>query len=254
MDPRKELADLIRTARLGSGLKQEVFAREIGIVAAHLSRLEKGQGLPSVKLVHRMSSRFGVDSKKVMKLLRRIKGFEVDGEEDVAQVPNVDDAPCLPDARVRRERRVPLVEGQMLKQWLRAFDKSKMHPEVEGSEPVTSQMTKDKLAFWFIVDSTPLAGGNIQVGDMLLVEPSNPPIHEKPVLVLVDGELSLSRYVDLGPNFAVEPYGKIDGRGAQRVFSKASFDRAGNRIYRIAGVNPCYRAFTVRDEHTGTSD
>src|SRR5690349_15736987 len=82
MEPRKELATIIKRARLESGLKQEIFAREVGVVAAHLSRLEHGQGLPSISLIQKIADRFGADRSRMIGLLRRIKGFELEDGED----------------------------------------------------------------------------------------------------------------------------------------------------------------------------
>src|SRR5688572_21511431 len=141
MEARKELAALIKKTRLESGLKQEVFAREVGVVAAHLSRLEHGQGLPSISLVQKIADRFGADRSRMLRLLRTIKGFE---EEDEPR-------------RASRGVRVPIVPVAAVPRWLAEFLDSRAAAEMP-MEPVTREMSRDRRAFWVPATGTAMCG------------------------------------------------------------------------------------------------
>src|SRR4051812_13739588 len=144
MDARQQLAGIIKSARTDSGLKQEVFAREVGVVAAHLSRLESGQGLPSIQLIHKIADRFVADRSRMMKLLRQIKGFEELPEEAA-----FDTAPCLERPSHRgTDRKIPVVEDtELLQAWIRALQKGRGLPDTARTAPVSTEMTKDRKAF-----------------------------------------------------------------------------------------------------------
>src|SRR5438270_11495200 len=138
MESRKELASIIKRARLESGLKQEIFAREVGVVAAHLSRLEHGQGLPSIRLIRKIADRFGADRGRMMTLLSRIKGFEGGAEVE----------PETSRTAMRRGGRgayAPVLLPADCEPWV-APSNSAPRPQPIEREPFSVTMTKDKHA------------------------------------------------------------------------------------------------------------
>ncbi len=245
MDARKLLAEIIRAARASSGLKQEVFAREVGVVAAHLSRLENGQGLPSIQLIHKIADHFDADRSQMMKLLRQIKGFEeTTGERETP----FDTAPCL-DKPSRRgtDRKIPVLEdAALLRTWMKALAKGRSLPDIERTAPVSARMTRDRKAFWFEVSEEGMTGRGISRGDLLLVEPSHPAVNGKPTLVLFNDDVMLARWLEGEESIVLESVNSAQGR--LPAMSRSLFDRDGGHALRIAGVHPCYRPFTPADE------
>lgn len=234
MDAKKELASIIRRTRQDSGLKQEVFAREVGIVAAHLSRLEHAQGLPSIQLLQKIADRFGADRSRMMRLLRIIKGFDEDPPIEVTQ--------CAPSLR-GRTRPLPVVTVKTCPAWVRALDKGEQpNGKPAALEPVTTKMSRDRRAFWMLAEGVEMCGGPVGAEDLLLVEPSMPVEAGQPVL-LVQGKQVYVRLVR-----------SADG---EFLFDSLCPDQKplppgeGLRAYRIAGVRPCYRAFLPNPKSKG---
>jgi tetratricopeptide (TPR) repeat protein len=61
VDSAEALAGRLRDARRGAGLSQRALARDI-CTPAYVSRLEKGERIPSLQLLRRLASRLGADA------------------------------------------------------------------------------------------------------------------------------------------------------------------------------------------------
>lgn len=253
MDPRDELARIIRTARAECGLKQEAFAREVGIVAAHLSRLEHGTGLPSIQLIHRISDRFGTDRSRMMRLLRRIKGFEdvsADGflREEVPALTN-GGAREKPDATGPRRgsRQAPVFreDDDALRRWLVALENGgpPAGTKIERTAPVTRAMSRDHSAFWLEVDSH-LQTLKISSGDLLLVEPSIRPAAGEPSIVWMGDELLIGCWRDGHENGEGAILEVCNGTRRPVAVPRDRVELSRRHSYRIAGVRPRFQPLT----------
>jgi transcriptional regulator with XRE-family HTH domain len=60
-DYARIIGENVRKAREGAGLTQDEIEKRTGIAAPHLSRLEAGRHLPSLKTVKRVAEALGVD-------------------------------------------------------------------------------------------------------------------------------------------------------------------------------------------------
>ena len=235
MEPRKELASIIKRARLESGLKQEIFAREVGVVAAHLSRLEHGQGLPSIRLIRKIADRFGADRGRMMGLLRRIKGFE-DGEELDGDGRRHDGAA----KRTPRGATAPVLLPTDLEPWVAPVGPDGRPDPIER-EPLGRTMTKDKHAFWVVARGRDMCGGPIGELDLLLVEPSRSPVDGRPALVLLDGRVMVRKYRDLGDTIVLDP--ACSGQDELPPIPREVFRSKGGVVLRLAGYRPAFQPF-----------
>lgn len=228
MEPRTELATIIRKARTESGLKQEIFAREVGVVAAHLSRLEHGQGLPSITLIQKIADRFGADRNKMMRLLRNIKGFE-DEPAKASRRPSLRGIPA------------PVVPAPMCLEWIETIEEGGVPGGEDGVEPITRAMTRDKRAFWVTAEGPGMCGGQINEWDLLLVEPSSEPIDGKPALVFLERKIMVRKFRDVGEKVFLEP--ACSEQDPMPTLAREEFEEKGGRAFRIAGVRPMFRPF-----------
>ncbi|MFL6018294.1 MAG: helix-turn-helix domain-containing protein, partial [Gaiellaceae bacterium] len=69
VDSAAGLAGRLREARERAGLSQRALARGI-CTAAYVSRLEKGERIPSLQLLRRLASRLGADADELASGLR----------------------------------------------------------------------------------------------------------------------------------------------------------------------------------------
>lgn len=228
MEPRTELAAIIRKARTESGLKQEIFAREVGVVAAHLSRLEHGQGLPSITLIQKIAERFGADRNKMMRLLRNIKGFE-DEPAKTSRRPSLRGVPAA------------VVPAALCLEWIETLDEGGTPVGEDGVEPITRTMTRDKRAFWVTAEGPAMCGGQISEWDLLLVEPSSEPIDGKPTLVFLERKIMVRKFREVGEKVFLEP--ACAEHDPMPVLAREDFGERGGRAFRIAGLRPMFRPF-----------
>lgn len=236
MEPRKELATIIKRARLESGLKQEVFAREVGVVAAHLSRLEHGQGLPSISLIQKIADRFGADRARMIGLLRRIKGFDLDDGEDRPPKSRRSSLRGLAAPILSPEDCVSTAE----------FEKGVPPGLDHGTEPVTKEMTRDRSAFWVIARGVDMCGGPISEWDLLLVEPSHPPRDGRPTLICFEGRVMVRKYRDLGDAIVLDP--ACAEQEELPPIPRPIFQEKKGKAFRLAGVKPTFRHFGAKSK------
>jgi transcriptional regulator with XRE-family HTH domain len=236
MEPRKELATIIKRARLESGLKQEVFAREVGVVAAHLSRLEHGQGLPSISLIQKIADRFGADRSRMIGLLRRIKGFELDDGED---------RPASSRRSSLRGLAAPILSPEDCASTAE-FEKGIPSGLDHGTEPVTKAMTRDRRAFWVIARGVDMCGGPISEWDLLLVEPSFPPREGRPTLICFEGRVMVRKFRDLGDAIVLDP--ACSEQEDLPPIPRPIFQEKNGKAFRLAGVKPTFRPFRAKSK------
>ncbi len=241
---RIELARIIREARLASGEKQDVFAQAIGVVSAHLSRLEHGQGLPSLALVDRIANHSRASRMEMRRLLRCIKGYE--------EEPPLHTSVCL-DRSHHRDRHVPVVDSATeFDRWIEAVLAGGRPPRIERRFAVDPRMTSDPHALWFQIRDDKLAAPGIAVGDLLLVEPSCPVVSGAPCFVRLNGVFLIARWLDEdGETVGLDPVSSV--HGCPRSLAKHDFEREGGSAFRIAGVHPCYRPFVAAGAAEPTS-
>ena len=54
-----DVGRMVKRERIGQGMTQDEFARQLGVQQAYVVRVEKGQALPSIRLLQRAASIFG---------------------------------------------------------------------------------------------------------------------------------------------------------------------------------------------------
>ena len=237
-DPRHRLAEIIREARIASGEKQESFARLIGVVPAHLSRLENGQGLPSLRLIERITNNSHADRMEMRRVLRRIKGFDDDAPQPLT-------ASACEEGMPVNERVIPVFSKmKAFEQWTTAVLDARRPPKVERHFPVDERMTNDPTAFWFEVRDPLLACPGIAIGDLLLVEPSHPVARGLPCFVRLGPKFLIARWCHEGDDcVTLEPV--AGGTDRPQTITKLEFEQLGGTAFRIAGIHPCYRPFVA---------
>src|SRR6478672_7930124 len=104
VDSAVGLARRLRAARERAGLSQRALARGI-CTAAYVSRLEKGERIPSLQLLRRLASRLGVDADELASGLPRRGDDPLLGAELALRLGETIDAEKLFTAALDPEQR-----------------------------------------------------------------------------------------------------------------------------------------------------
>jgi len=64
------IGECIHIARRRQGLTQERLAELVGVTAHHISRIERGKESPSIHLIHKIATTFGLELNELLIISR----------------------------------------------------------------------------------------------------------------------------------------------------------------------------------------
>ncbi len=91
-DLQRRFGAVIRRLRLKARLGQEKLADQAGLHRTHISLIERGQGMPTLHVIHKLSAALGTTMAEMME--------QVESEEE-----NASDPPAMPRGRPPRQGR-----------------------------------------------------------------------------------------------------------------------------------------------------
>lgn len=203
--PLSRLGALIKEARSKKYEgKQEHLARELGVSAPHLSRLENGKSPPSLPLARRLAERLDLDIGLIRSLLRQHWDSERIPMELRSAVDKTGHAPPPELVAASRSRMRPVLGRTSAGPWLEAINSGESGNHLERYRfPIPKgHKLRDKNAFWVEVDGESMTGSGIEDGALLLVEQVKPANGEH-ALVHLDGKTQVKKWRELKDRYVL---------------------------------------------------
>lgn len=233
MDPEKaakELGRLFRHARIDAGYDEQQlqFAREVlGVTDSHLSRIERGEKIPSLAVMQRLADRAKADYAAMERLHRIIKGYTA---SDPVSAP-----PRIIRSHSRKEGYLPVIGKAACGNWIEAITNGREPSGEKRMEFVGQKAAQKAKAFLVEASGASMTGSGITDGDLLLVEPNAPLVNGKVALVCMKGEVTVKVWREIGDQIVLSPTNP-DPKYKELVVPTEEFAREGGVAYRITGV------------------
>ncbi len=184
----------IRTLRREQSMHQNELARRAGCSASYISRIEKGEMVPTEAVVLKIAEALGADPRTLLLASRSEKAprqaSQIFNELQTIPVIGPDD-----DAVLRMARWVPILGAEALEAWGRS---EAALPARTGQEAIFPTESDDPQAFYVVVRAEDAVTPRLRARDQLLVEPRVDLRDGMLALVRDAGVVSLRRYYRRG--------------------------------------------------------